>query len=97
MNSDARANPPWWADYNGRRLVGFFTVAVAVCGFLAGLLRGFLIHRFGWPDWLMGPVFWAFCMALPLLIVLRMRKTGRDRWLLRTEKQQERSPGAKNI
>jgi MFS-type transporter involved in bile tolerance (Atg22 family) len=83
MKPDARRNDPWWADYSGKRLVGLLMLLAVVLAIPFGLLRGYLVVRLGWPDAVVGGVTWAISMALPLIIVLRMRKTGRDRWLLR--------------
>lgn len=91
MKEDSQETAPWWADYSGPRLLSFLAVLIVVSAVPAGVVRAILVLRFGWPDVLLSSLAWAFTMGLPLFLLLWMRRSRRDGWLLRKELRETRA------
>ena len=76
----------WYANYSPNRLLAFVIGLIIVFGVPAGSLCGLLVARYPLIDgWVPSAIAWTATTVLPLTIVLWMRKTGRDRWLLRRD------------
>jgi hypothetical protein len=91
MEQDAGQTAPWWADYSVPRLLTFLVVLIGVSAIPAGVVRAILVLRFGLPDGLLSSLAWAFSMFVPLFVVLWMRRSGRDGWLLRKDLRETRA------
>ena len=96
MKKDAKETSPWWADYSGR-CIGFLMLVGAACAIPAGVLRAILVLHFGFPDWLLSSIAWGLSMWIPLSLLLWMRRSGRDGWLLRKDLRDARAAKRSNI
>ena len=76
----------WYANYSPNRLITFVMALIIVFGIPAGLLCSFLVTRVPSIDGsVLSGIAWTATTVLPLIIVLALRKTGKDRWLLRKD------------
>lgn len=96
MKEDPEQPEPWWADYSRARLLSFLVVLIVASAVPAGVLRALLVIRFGVPDVLLSTLSWALTMGLPILVLLWMRRSGRDGWLLRKDLRESRGRETKD-